>query len=213
MNIVLIGPPGAGKGTQSKLLSERFSIPQISTGDILRANVREKTPMGLRAKDYMERGVLVPDELVVEMVVDRLSQDDCARGFILDGFPRNVKQAEALEETLDKSGKKIDAVIGFEVERRELVRRLSGRRVCRKCGATYHIIFNPPVNIDVCDRCGDELYQRDDDKEETIEARLKVYEEETLPVVEYYKKRGLYKGVNGIGSVDEINEAIVKAIG
>ncbi len=213
MNIVLIGPPGAGKGTQSKLLSERFSIPQISTGDILRANVREKTPMGLRAKDYMERGVLVPDELVVEMVVDRLSQDDCARGFILDGFPRNVKQAEALEETLDKSGKKIDAVIGFEVERRELVRRLSGRRVCRKCGATYHIIFNPPINIDVCDRCGDELYQRDDDKEETIEARLKVYEEETLPVVEYYKKRGLYKGVNGIGSVDEINEAIVKAIG
>ncbi len=213
MNIVLIGPPGAGKGTQSKLLSERFSIPQISTGDILRANVREKTPMGLRAKDYMERGVLVPDELVVEMVVDRLSQDDCARGFILDGFPRNVKQAEALEETLDKSGKKIDAVIGFEVERRELVRRLSGRRVCRKCGATYHIIFNPPVNIDVCDRCGDELYQRDDDKEETIEARLKVYEEETLPVVEYYKKRGLYKGVNGIGSVDEINEAIVRAIG
>ncbi len=213
MNIVLIGPPGAGKGTQSKLLSERFSIPQISTGDILRANVREKTPMGLRAKDYMERGILVPDELVVEMVVDRLSQDDCARGFILDGFPRNVKQAEALEETLDKSGKKIDAVIGFEVERRELVRRLSGRRVCRKCGATYHIIFNPPINIDVCDRCGDELYQRDDDKEETIEARLKVYEEETLPVVEYYKKRGLYKGVNGIGSVDEINEAIVKAIG
>ncbi len=212
MNVIFMGPPGAGKGTQAKILSERFHIPQISTGDILRMNVREKTPLGLKAKDYMEKGALVPDELVVEMVADRLKSRDCAGGFILDGFPRNVAQAEALEKTLEEMGKKIDAVVGIEVEERELVRRLSGRRVCRNCGAVYHVIFNPPVNTDTCDKCGGELYQRDDDKEETIKARLKIYEEETRPVIEYYKERGLYRAVNGIGSVDSITENIVKAI-
>ncbi len=212
-NLILLGAPGAGKGTQSKNLTQRFGIPQISTGDILRKNVREKTELGMRAKDYMNKGALVPDELVVEMVAERLEESDCANGFILDGFPRNLKQAESLEKTLADLGKKIDAAVGIEVDRKELVRRLSGRRVCRDCGEAFHTIFNPPQNIGVCDSCGGELYQRDDDKEETIEARLKVYDEETLPLVEYYKTKGLYRGVDGIGSVDEITEAIVKAIG
>ncbi|MBW7957792.1 MAG: adenylate kinase [Deltaproteobacteria bacterium] len=212
MNIILLGAPGAGKGTQGKSLSERFGIPQISTGDILRANVRNKTQLGLQAREYMDRGALVPDEIVVGMVVDRIKEDDARSGSILDGFPRNIAQARALEATLDSLGKKIDAVIGMEVDRKELVRRLSGRRVCRKCGASYHVIFNPPVNIGMCDSCGSEIYQRDDDKEETIEARLKVYEEETLPLVRYYTEKGLYRGISGKGPVDQITEAIVSAI-
>jgi adenylate kinase len=208
MNIILLGPPGAGKGTQGKNLSERFGIPQISTGDILRANVRNKTQLGLQAREYMDKGVLVPDEIVVGMVVDRIKEDDARTGAILDGFPRNI----ALEATLDSLGKKIDAVVGIEVDRKELVRRLSGRRVCRKCGASYHVIFNPPVNIGMCDACGSEIYQRDDDKEETIEARLKVYDEETLPLVRFYTEKGLYRGIGGKGPVDRITEAIVNAI-
>ena len=211
-NLILMGPPGAGKGTQSQLIAKRFGIPQISTGDILRANVRDKTQLGQEAKDFMDSGALVPDELVVSMVAGRLSQDDCSKGCILDGFPRNVKQAGALEETLAELGKSIDVVVGIEVEDKEVVRRLSGRRVCRDCGATYHIIFNQPVNIDTCDSCKSELYQRDDDKEETIEERLKVYRDETLPLVEYYKKKGLFKSVAGIGSLDDITSAIVSAI-
>ncbi|MBI5560594.1 MAG: adenylate kinase [Deltaproteobacteria bacterium] len=213
MNLILMGPPGAGKGTQSKLLSERFLISQVSTGDILRANVKDKTPLGQEAREYMNRGALVPDKLVLEMVVERLSRGNCSNGFILDGFPRNVPQAEALDGMLKEGKKGIDAVIGIEVEKRELIRRLSGRRVCRTCAAAYHVMFNPPVNIDTCDKCGKELYQRDDDKEETVDARLKVYDSETVPVVEYYRSRGLYMAVNGIGSVDQITEAIVKAIG
>ena len=212
LNLILMGPPGAGKGTQAQILAERFSIPQVSTGNILRENVKEKTPLGLEAREYMDRGALVPDELVVKMVVERLSQSASAKGFILDGFPRNIKQAEALEETLKKDGRRIDAAVGIEVERRELMRRLGGRRLCKKCSAAYHIMFNPPVNMDTCDRCAGELYQRDDDKDETIEARLKVYEEETLPVSGYYIKKGLYVRINGIGSVDQITDAIVKAI-
>ncbi|MBI5598528.1 MAG: adenylate kinase [Deltaproteobacteria bacterium] len=212
MNLILMGPPGAGKGTQSQLLSERFKIPQVSTGDILRTNVREKTRIGQKARAYMDRGALVPDDLVVEMVSERLGDADCSRGFILDGFPRNARQAEELERTLLRGGKAIDAVIGIEVERRELVRRLAGRRVCRKCAAAYNIIFNPPVNMDTCNKCGGELYQRDDDREETIEARLRVYEEETLPVTEYYRGKGLYGGINGIGIIDRITESIIEAI-
>lgn len=212
MNIILMGAPGAGKGTQSKVICDKFGIPQISTGDILRANVKDKTPLGQKAKGFMDKGALVPDELVVEMVAGRLGQPDCAGGFVLDGFPRNVKQAEALDLTLEKLGKLIDFAIGIEVPKRELVRRLGGRRVCRKCAATYHIIFNQPVNIGACDKCGSELYQRDDDKEDTIEARLKVYEDETMPVVEHYKKKGSFKTVNGVGSMDDITQAIVGAI-
>lgn len=212
MNFILLGAPGAGKGTQGKNLSEKYRIPQISTGDILRANVRSKTPLGQKAKEYMDKGALVPDNLVVEMLVDRIKMEDCASGSILDGFPRNIKQAEALEETLGSMGKEIEHVIGIEVERKELVRRLSGRRVCRKCGASYHVIFNPPMNIGMCDSCGSEIYQRDDDKEETIEARLKVYEDETHPLVRYYSNKGLYRKIDGIGTVDQITQRIVNAI-
>ncbi len=212
-NIILLGAPGAGKGTQSKNLIAQYGIPQISTGDILRANVRNKTELGVKAKDFMDKGALVPNELVVEMVAGRLEDEDCNKGFILDGFPRNIAQADELKVTLDKLGKDIDATIGIEVDKKELVRRLSGRRVCRGCGEAFHVIFNPPVNIDVCDSCGGELYQRDDDKEETIEKRLEVYDEETHPLIEYYKDKGLYRAVAGIGSVDSITEAIVKALG
>ncbi|MBI5810571.1 MAG: adenylate kinase [Deltaproteobacteria bacterium] len=212
LDIILLGAPGAGKGTQGKSLSERFSIPQVSTGDILRANVRGKTPLGIKAKEYMDRGALVPDDVVVDMVVERIRQGDCAEGFILDGFPRNIKQAGALEAVLKEMGRAVNHVIGIEVERKELVRRLSGRRVCRKCGANYHVIFSLPVNMGMCDKCGSEIYQRDDDKEETIERRLKVYEEETFPLIEYYTARGLFRGVGGIGSLDQITRAIVEII-
>lgn len=212
MNLILLGAPGAGKGTQGKTLSESYSIPQISTGDILRANVRNKTPLGLKAREYMDKGALVPDDVVVNMVVDRIRQDDCANGFILDGFPRNLNQASVLETTLKGMGKKIDLAIGIDVEKKELVRRLSGRRVCRKCGASYHVIFNPPVNIGMCDKCGSEIYQRDDDKEETIEARLNVYEQETMPLIEFYSAKGLYRSIDGIGPVDKITKAITDAI-
>ncbi|MBI5644349.1 MAG: adenylate kinase [Deltaproteobacteria bacterium] len=212
MNLILLGAPGAGKGTQGKNLSERFKIPQISTGDILRANVRSKTSLGLKAKEFMDKGVLVPDNVVVDMVSDRIQQEDCQKGFILDGFPRNINQAEVLESTLKTMNKSIDKVIGIEVDRKELVRRLSGRRVCRKCGASYHVIFNPPVNIGMCDKCDSEIYQRDDDKEETIEARLGVYEQETLPLTDYYIRKGLYKAIDGIGGMDQITNSIVDAI-
>jgi adenylate kinase len=213
LNLILLGAPGAGKGTQAKLLSERFNLPQISTGDILRANVEDKTPLGEKARDYMDRGVLVPDGLVLKMVSERLNDEDCANGFILDGFPRNKEQAQALEDTLKESGKNIDHVIGMEVDRGELVRRLAGRRVCRKCGAACHVIFNPPLKEGLCDKCGGDLYQRDDDKEETIEERLKVYEEQTLPLVEFYNERGLFKKIDGMGSVSQITSLIVSAIG
>jgi len=212
MNIILLGAPGAGKGTQGNILAEKFRIPQISTGDILRANVRNKTQLGLKAKEFMDKGALVSDDIVVGMVVDRINEEDARGGFILDGFPRNINQAEVLEKTLTEMEKSIGVVIGIEVDRKELVRRLSGRRVCRKCGASYHVIFNPPVNIGMCDKCGSEIYQRDDDKEETIEARLKVYEQETFPLVDYYSKRGLYRGIDGKGSVDQITLTIVGAI-
>jgi adenylate kinase len=211
-NLILLGAPGAGKGTQGKNLAEHFGIPQISTGDILRANVRDKTQLGVKAREYMDRGALVPDEVVVKMVEDRLSHNDCSHGFILDGFPRNIPQAEALEATLAALGKSIEHVIGIEVENKELVRRLSGRRICKKCGASYHVIFNPPVNIGICDKCGSEIYQRDDDKEETIEARLKVYESETFPLIEYYNDKGLFRPVSGIGVVDQITSVIIEII-
>jgi adenylate kinase len=212
VNIILLGAPGAGKGTQAKLLSEHFGIPQISTGDILRMNVREKTPLGLKAKGYMNKGALVPDDVVVGMVVGRIGEKDCKDGFILDGFPRNTAQAQALEATLKGMGRKIDRAVGIEVEHRELMRRLGGRRQCKKCSTSYHLIFNPPVNIGICNECGSEIYQRDDDKEDTIEARLAVYREETFPLIEFYTKKGLFQVVQGIGVVDKIAGEIVEAV-
>ncbi|MBI3398779.1 MAG: adenylate kinase [Deltaproteobacteria bacterium] len=212
MNLILLGPPGAGKGSQGKSLAEKYSIPQISTGDILRVAVRDKTTLGVKAKSYMDRGTLVPDELVVEIVAERLKRDDCKAGFILDGFPRNISQAKAVERILKKIGKKIDHIINIEVSRKEIVKRLSGRRVCRNCGEGYHIIFNPPLDDKKCDRCRGELYQRDDDKEDTIEARLKVYEEQTAPLIDFYKKKDSLVSIEGIGGFKDITEKIVNAI-
>lgn len=212
MNIILLGPPGAGKGTQGKILSELYSIPQISTGDILRANVKNKTALGLKAKEFMDRGALVSDDIVVGMVEDRIRMKDCQAGFILDGFPRNINQAEVLGRTLQGMGKGISHVIGVEVDKKALVKRLSGRRVCRKCAANYHVVFSQPINLGICDKCGGEIYQREDDKEETIEARLEVYEQETKPLIKYYAGQGLYRAVAGTGAVDVITKIIVDAI-
>ncbi len=213
MNLIMLGPPGSGKGTQAKRLTERFGIPQISTGDILREAVKEGTPLGKEAKRYMDEGKLVPDEVVVGIVRERLKEPDCEKGFILDGFPRTVAQAEALDQILEEMGRKIDHVIDIEVSEDELLKRLTGRRTCKRCGAMYHIIFNPPKRDGICDQCGGELYQRDDDREETIKARLKVYREQTAPLIDYYEKRGLLRRIEGSGKIDEIEERILKAIG
>lgn len=189
MRIVLLGPPGAGKGTQAVRLVEKYNIPHISTGDIFRKNLKEKTKLGLKAKEYMDKGLLVPDELVVDIVKSRLMEDDCKEGFLLDGFPRTVEQADALEAELNKLGWKLDGVINIEVKDEVLIDRLTGRLVCRKCGATYHSKFNKPKQEDVCDVCGGELYTRDDDKVETVKNRLDVYKNQTQPLIDYYTKK------------------------
>ncbi len=212
MNLIFLGPPGSGKGTQAKMLVDKYGIPQISTGDILREAVKEGTPLGKEAKKYMDEGKLVPDEVVVGIVRERLKEPDCTKGFILDGFPRTIPQAEALDKTLQEMGKGIDHVLSLEVDREELVRRLSGRRTCKRCGAMYHIIFDPPKKDGVCDRCGGELYQRDDDKEETIRERLRVYEEQTAPLIEYYRKKGLLRPIDGVGKIEEIFARIRETI-
>ncbi len=213
MRLILLGPPGAGKGTQAKRLIERYGIPQISTGDILRAAVRDGTDLGKKAKQYMDAGKLVPDEVVIGIIEERLQEADCAKGFILDGFPRTVAQADALNRVLANLGQAIDHVVSIEVPDEELVERLTGRRTCRGCGAMYHVKFSPPKAQGVCDKCGGELYQRDDDREETIRARLKVYHEQTAPLVEYYEKAGLLRRIPGQGSVDEIYARIEGVLG
>ncbi len=213
MNIVFLGPPGAGKGTQAKRITERYGIPQISTGDMFREHLSKGTELGKKAKEYMEKGQLVPDEIVLSMVEERLKQPDCEKGFILDGFPRTVPQAEALDEMLAKWGKKIDYAIAIEVPDEELVKRLTGRRTCKKCGMMYHVIFKPPKEEGKCDACGGELYQRADDNEETVRNRLKVYHESTAPLIDYYEKKGVLHRVDGMGSIDEIFERIVKILG
>lgn len=212
LNLILLGPPGAGKGSQAKSLAARYGIPHISTGDILRAAVRDKTELGVKAKSYMDKGALVPDALVVEMVADRLKMDDGKAGFILDGFPRNIPQAEAVEMMLSALGKKTDKVINIQVSHREIIKRLSGRWVCRNCGEGYHIIFNPSMEEKKCDKCKGEIYQRDDDKEDTILARLKVYDEQTSPLIDFYKKKGSLVTVDGIGGFQEITEKIVNVV-
>jgi len=212
VDIILLGPPGSGKGTQAQKIVERYHIPQISTGDILRGAVKEQTPLGVEAKGYMDQGKLVPDEVVVGIVRERLKESDCKGGFILDGFPRTVPQAEALDGTLGEVQRAIDHVVSIEVPNEELIKRLTGRRTCRNCGAMYHIIFDPPVKEGVCDRCGGELYQRDDDQEETIRARLQVYEEQTAPLIAYYREKGLLRAIDGVGEIEEIFRNIVQAI-
>ena len=210
--LILLGHPGAGKGSQGKSLSETYKIPQVSTGDILRAAVRDKTELGIKAKSYMDKGELVPDSLVVEIVAERLRKNDCHNGFILDGFPRNILQAKAVEKILAGLGKKIHYIINIEVPRKEIIKRLSGRRVCRNCGEGYHLIFNPSVDDKRCDKCKGELYQREDDKEDTIEARLKVYEEQTAPLIDFYRKKGALISIDGVGGFKDITEKIVNAI-
>lgn len=213
LRAVLLGPPGAGKGTQAVRLVEKYEIPHISTGDIFRKNIKEGTELGKKAQEYMNAGALVPDELVVDLVKDRLQQDDCKNGFLLDGFPRTIFQAEKLDEFLSESNLKMDIVINLKVEKDALIKRLTGRRVCKDCGASYHIVNIPPKKEGVCDICGGELIQRKDDNIETVENRINVYEEQTAPLIGYYKEAGSLVDFNGEASLDEVFDAIVQAIG
>lgn len=212
MNLILLGPPGVGKGTQAKLLIDRFGIPQISTGDILRAAVKELTPMGAKAKGYMDSGALVPDEVVIGIVEERLAQVDCQKGFILDGFPRTVPQADALGQVLSGMGKSIDHVVSLSVDKAELLKRLTGRRACANCGAGYHVDFAPSKVAGVCDACSGQLVQREDDKEETILNRLAVYEAQTAPLIAYYQAAGVLRSVDGLGTVEGVQGDILAAI-
>ncbi|MBN1389061.1 MAG: adenylate kinase [Candidatus Thermoplasmatota archaeon] len=203
MKVALFGPPGAGKGTQARYIVESYKIPQISTGDLLRAQVREGTDLGKMAKEYMDKGALVPNEVVIGMMKERISRDDCRKGFILDGFPRALSQAEALSRIVG-----LDAVVNITVDTSALIRRITGRRMCG-CGATYHVDLNPPGQIGICDRCGGSLYQREDDSEATVKSRLEVYHTQTEPLVEYYRMKGLLKDVDGNRSIEEISSDIV----
>ena len=212
MNLILLGPPGVGKGTQAKLLIDRFGIPQISTGDILRAAVKELTPMGVKAKGFMDSGALVPDAVVIGIVEERLAQPDCTPGFILDGFPRTVGQADALKQVLTGLRRGIDHVISLSVDKGELLKRLTGRRACPLCGAVYHIEFAPPKTAGRCDACPGELFQREDDKEATILHRLQVYDDQTAPLIAYYEASGLLRSVNGLGTVDGVQGDIISRI-
>ena len=213
MRIILLGPPGAGKGTQAKLLIERLGVPQISTGDMLRAAVKAGTPLGAEAKAYMDRGGLVPDAVIIGLVRERLQVPDCSRGYILDGFPRTLAQAEALEATLTDLHLSLDRVLCLEVPGEDLVSRIAGRRTCRNCGAMYHLRFSPSKREGVCDVCGGETYQRDDDREETVRQRLRVYEEQTAPLIRFYDGRGLLRRIPGTGEIAEIFAQMVKSLG
>ena len=213
VRVVLLGPPGAGKGTQAKLLRERFEACQISTGDILRKAVADKTPLGREAERYLNRGELVPDDVIVRLVGERLKQTDCAKGFVLDGFPRTLPQAQSLEGILKEMALPLDGVLSIQVPHDVIVQRLAGRRNCQNCGALYHVNFDPPRNGETCDRCGGRLQQRDDDREETITTRLRVYESQTAPLANYYRERGNLREINGVGKVEEIQRRIVEAVG
>lgn len=208
MKIIMLGAPGAGKGTQAKKIADKYGIPHISTGDIFRANIKGGTELGRKAKSYMDAGQLVPDELVCDLVADRISQSDCEKGFILDGFPRTIPQAEALSEALDKMGLTLSAAVNVDVPDDNIIRRMGGRRACLKCGATYHIEHLKPAVEGICDKCGSELVLRDDDKPETVKTRLNVYHEQTQPLIDYYEKAGLLRTVDGTVSADAVFEAI-----
>lgn len=212
MRIVLIGPPGAGKGTQARMLQEQFDIPQISTGDLLREAIKEETTLGKQARTYMDAGELVPDQLVTDMVAERLQRADCAKGFLLDGFPRTIAQAEALSENLKDGNQALNVALSIVVPKQDLIERLSGRWVCRNCGAMYHERFTPPKQSGKCDNCAGELYQRSDDKLETVTARLEVYERSTAPLVNFYEKNGLLQTVDGTGEPQEVFRRITKVL-
>ncbi|HHV38238.1 MAG TPA: adenylate kinase [Tepidimicrobium sp.] len=212
MRLVLLGPPGAGKGTQASVIVREYNIPHISTGDIFRDNIKRGTELGKKAKEYMDKGLLVPDDLVVSIVRDRIAEADCKGGFLLDGFPRTVSQGEALDEELERISLGLDKVINIDVEKEILLQRAMGRRVCRDCGATYHVEFSPPKEEGICDTCNGELFQREDDKVETVEQRIKVYNEQTEPLIDYYTRKGLILNVDGSKSIDEIFEKISQSL-
>ena len=213
MRLIMLGAPGAGKGTQAKKVAEALSVPHISTGDIFRANIKNGTELGKKAKEYMDAGGLVPDELVCDLVADRIAEADCANGFILDGFPRTIPQAEMLDEAVAKLGTKIDYAVNIDVPDEAIVSRMGGRRACVGCGATYHVVFNPPKAPDVCDSCGAKLILRDDDKPETVKTRLKVYHEQTQPLIDYYNAQNLVLTVDGTKDMNEVFADILKGVG
>lgn len=213
MKIIMLGAPGAGKGTQAKQIAAKYQIPHISTGDIFRANIKNGTELGKKAKTYMDQGMLVPDELTCDLVMDRIQQDDCKNGFVLDGFPRTIPQAEALDTALTKIGQSMDFAIDVDVPDENIVNRMGGRRACLSCGATYHVVFNPTKTEGVCDACGSETVLRDDDKPETVQKRLSVYHEQTQPLIEYYGKQNILKSVDGTMPMDQVFDAIVAILG
>lgn len=213
MKIIMLGAPGAGKGTQAKKIAETYNIPHISTGDIFRANIKNKTELGTKAKAFMDQGLLVPDELVVDLVVDRVGQKDCENGYVLDGFPRTIPQAEALDAALKEKGEKIDVAVNIEVPDENIISRMSGRRACVKCGATYHLVYNPTQKEGICDACGEQLILRDDDKPETVKKRLDVYHEQTQPLIAYYTQAGALKEVDGTVDMEEVFKAITTILG
>ncbi|TXS50637.1 adenylate kinase [Streptomyces sp. uw30] len=213
MRIVLVGPPGAGKGTQAAFLAKNLSIPHISTGDLFRANISQQTELGKLAKSYMDAGNLVPDEVTIGMAKDRMEKPDAENGFLLDGFPRNVSQAEALDEMLQSESMKLDAVLDLEVPEEEVVKRIAGRRICRKDSShVFHVTYSQPKNAGVCDACGGELYQRDDDSEETVRKRLEVYHTQTEPIIDYYKTQGLVVTISALGKVEEVTARAMEAL-
>jgi len=213
MKIIMLGAPGAGKGTQAKMIADKYGVPHISTGDIFRANIKEGTELGKKAKTYMDQGLLVPDELVVDLVVDRVKNPDCEKGYVLDGFPRTIPQAECLDKALAEMNDSMDYAINIDVPDENIITRMGGRRACVGCGATYHVVNIPPKKEGICDRCGGELILRDDDKPETVKKRLDVYHEQTQPLIDYYTKKGIIKDVDGTQQMDDVFNAIVKILG
>ncbi|MCR5254663.1 MAG: adenylate kinase [Acetatifactor sp.] len=213
MKIIMLGAPGAGKGTQAKMIAEKYSIPHVSTGDIFRANIKGGTELGMEAKKYMDQGLLVPDELTVKILLDRVAQDDCKNGYVLDGFPRTIPQAEVLDKALSELGEKVDFAINVDVPDENIVKRMGGRRACVKCGATYHIEHVPPKKEGICDVCGEKLILRDDDKPETVLNRLKVYHDQTQPLIDFYTKKGVLKTVDGTVSTSDVFASIVAILG
>lgn len=213
MKIIMLGAPGAGKGTQAKMIADKYGVPHISTGDIFRANIKNGTELGMEAKKYMDQGQLVPDELTVKILLDRVAQADAKNGYVLDGFPRTIPQAEVLEKALSDLGDKIDYAIDVDVPDENIINRMSGRRACVACGATYHVVHIPPKKEGICDRCGKELILRDDDKPETVKNRLKVYHDQTQPLIDFYTNKGILKTVDGTQDMNDVFAAIVKILG
>ena len=213
MKIIMLGAPGAGKGTQAKKIAEKYQIPHISTGDIFRANIKGGTELGMKAKTFMDQGMLVPDEITIGMLMDRIGQEDCINGYVLDGFPRTIPQAESLTKALAERGEKVDYAINVDVPDENIINRMSGRRACLGCGATYHITFNPPVKEGICDTCGQELVLRDDDKPETVKKRLDVYHQQTQPLIDYYKNAEVLAEVDGTQPMDAVVQGIVEILG